>query len=158
MLTNNSIFNKMQFLVHKHLRKVPLFSWNPACVCSKLASITMCRIDRAHSTFQMNLEDIDLMTTQTISWQAWAEMASHALFGTSSKRCEITHQELRSPVSDEDTSNESYRNHISLFGNNMWPYWHEICKDTFSLIVKSVSIFADQLNATLFIEAYIIWI
>ncbi len=87
---NNSIFNKMQLLVHKHLRKVPLFSWNPACVCSKLASITMCKIDRAHRTFQMNLEDIDLMATETLSWQAWSEMASHALFGTSSKRCEIT--------------------------------------------------------------------
>ncbi len=45
---------------------------------------------------------------------------------------------------------------ILSFGNYMWPYWHEICKDTFSLIVKSVSIFADQLNATLFIEVYII--
>ncbi len=42
------------------------------------------------------------MATKNISWQAWAEMGSPALFGTYSKRCDITHQELRSPVSDED--------------------------------------------------------
>jgi len=79
------------------------------------------------------------MATETISWQTWREMESHAPFGTYSKRCNVMHQVLRSPVSDEDTLRK-----------------REKFAKTFNLMARSASIFADPLNSASFIEAYIL--
>lgn len=78
-------------------------------------------------------------------------MESHALFGTYSKRCDIMHQVLRSSVSDEDTLRESYRNDFASFGNYQLI---DMKSAKTHLLVRSVSIFADPLNSTSFVEAY----
>lgn len=104
MLNNNSILNKMQRLVHKHLREVPLLHLK-ACLCliKTLQMFPNMKHIKLAVHFNSTMKMLFFYGNRNHLLTNLKRDGSHAPFGTYSKHCNIMHQVLRSPISDEDT-------------------------------------------------------